>query len=481
MRACHRFLAAAALGAMLALPAAADVRKDNIDVIIAFDKSLSMVDKVNAVRDWVNSAIVDQVIIPGDTLVVITFYGKADTIISQVIASDADKAAVKKTISRIVGNGHFTDIGNALDSVKAEIAKRESDGREKYVLLLTDGIQEAPPSSKYYSKDGSFNHEFLLNTKTIPEKGWKIMILGLGTGTAARELAGELKGSYAEVPVKPSAGDNASAGTSAGSSGLSANTIAATANTLFFATTLTDPVRVAPVRKDGSSSISLSLKSTGLQGDAKVIISGVSARLGDRTIPSLLAAPVTLTLKSNATTSAGFAVKFPPDLPRGSEWATLTFTFASPTTFVPAATVTRVTVNGALQNNAILLGAGVLILLALVVIVLVIVWRRTKGKPVLFALQVDGETVGGGTMALKAGRELYLNETAGTFALLPRKNPKSFARFSAQGGRLVLTIIKQDRFPRLKDIPPDVRGRSFTLRTENGRSVPMKVQSKERK
>ena len=481
MRAYHRILAAAALGAVLALPVAADVRKDNIDVIIAFDKSLSMVDNVNAVKEWVSSAIVDQIIIPGDTLVVIAFYGKADTIISQVIASDADKTAVKQTISRIVGNGHFTDIGNALDSVKAEIAKRESDGREKYVLLLTDGIQEAPPGSKYYSKDGTFNHEFLLNTKTIPEKGWKVMILGLGTGTAARDLAGELKGSYAEVPVKPSAGDNASAGTSANSSGLSANTIAATANALFATTTMTDPVRVAPVRKDGSSSISLSLKSAGLQGDAKVIISGVSARVGDRNIASLLSAPVTLTLKSNATTDAGFAVRFPPDLPQGSQTATLTFSFASPTTFVPAATVTRVTVNGVLQNNMIALGAGVLVLLVLVVVALVLVWRRTKGRPVLFALQVDGETVGDDTMALKSGRELYLNETAGAFALLPRKNPKSLARFSAQEGRLVLTVIKQDRFPRLKDVPPDVRGRSFTLRTENGRSLPMKVQSKERK
>jgi hypothetical protein len=440
-----------------------------------------MVDKVNAVKDWVNSAIVDQIIIPGDTLVVIAFYGKADTIISQVIATDTDKSAVKQIISRIVGNGHFTDIGNALDSVKAEIAKRESDGKEKYVLLLTDGIQEAPPASKYYSKDGSFNHEFLLNTKTIPEKGWKVMILGLGTGTAARDLAGELKGSYAEVPVKPSAGDNSSGGSSAGSSGLSANTIAATANTLFSTTTMTEPARVAPVRKDGSSSISLSLKSSGLQGDAKVIVSGVSARLGDRDIPSLIAAPVTLTLKSNAVTSAGFAVKFPADLPQGSAWTTLSFTFASPTTFVPAATVTLVTVNGMLQNYVVPLGAGAIVLIALVVIVLIVIWRRTKGKPVLFALQVDGETVGEETTALKAGRELYLNEAAGVFALLPRKSPKSVALFSAQEGKLVLTVLKQDRFPRLKDVPPDARGRSFTLRTENGRTLPMRVQSKERK
>ncbi len=179
-----------------------DTRKDNIDVIIALDKSLSMENKVGAVKTWVNSFIIDQLIIPGDFLDVIAFYGKADIIISQVIKDDADRKAAKAVISQVRGNGRFTDIGNALDVVKAQLAEKEKDGREKYVLLLTDGIQEAPPSSKYYSKNGTFNHEFLANTKTIMQKGWKVMILGIGIDTAAKDLAREVQGSYSEIPEK---------------------------------------------------------------------------------------------------------------------------------------------------------------------------------------------------------------------------------------------------------------------------------------
>src|SRR5579864_8154337 len=143
MKLSPRLLAVAALGLLLIPSVSADVRKDNIDVIIALDKSLSMVDKEAAVKDWVATSIVDKLLIPGDYIVVVAFYGKADVIISQAVTGDADKKAIRDTISQISGNGRFTDIGNALDVLKEQVASRESDGRGKYVLLLTDGIQEA--------------------------------------------------------------------------------------------------------------------------------------------------------------------------------------------------------------------------------------------------------------------------------------------------------------------------------------------------
>ncbi len=66
MGAWKRFLAALALCAVLVPPVLADSRKDNIDVIIALDKSLSMENKIGGVREWVNSFIIDQLLIPGD-------------------------------------------------------------------------------------------------------------------------------------------------------------------------------------------------------------------------------------------------------------------------------------------------------------------------------------------------------------------------------------------------------------------------------
>jgi Mg-chelatase subunit ChlD len=464
MAAFRRFLVIAAVVALAVPTAFADTRKGNIDVVIALDKSLSMESKIGAVKEWVTNSIVDQLLIPGDSLVIVTFYGKAEVLVSTDIAAEADKAAVRTAIAGISGNGHFTDIGNALDAVKAEIAKRESDGRDKYVLLLTDGIQEAPPGSKYYTKDGSFNHEFLANTKTIPEKGWKVMILGLGTGTAAKDLAGELQGSYAEVPADASAG-----------------AIASSAGAVFSTTVLTEPLRLDGIGRDGRSRITLSLRTSGLPGDATIVVSGVSARIGSRDVPAILSTPVTIVAKHGAVTVAGFGVTFPAELPQGAQWGTLSFTFASSASFVPAATSTLFTVNGWLQNNRIYLEGGAALVVVLAALALFLAWKATRGKPVRFALSVNKETVGDDPAALSGRHALFLDERAGAFTLAARRTPKSLARFFADDGRLSLEVLRKDRFPKLPELPPDVRGHSFSIKTENGRTLPLKVVSRERK
>jgi Mg-chelatase subunit ChlD len=460
----RRFLASIALCAWLAAPVLADTRKDNIDVVIALDKSLSMEHKIVAVKEWVNSFIIDQLLIKGDNLVVIAFYGKSDLLISQAIKGDEDKPALKKIISQIRGNGRFTDIGNALDVLKAQIAAHENDGRQKYVLLLTDGIQEAPPSSKYWSKDGSFNHEFLTNTKTILQKGWKVMILGIGTDTAAKDLARELQGSYTEITNK-----------------LTVDQLTEKTGALFGAVTVAGPVRVGGVAADGASRLGLTLKATGLQGDATITVSGISAKMGAREIANILVQPFTVTVKKDASASATVPLRFPTDLPQGTQPAALLFSFSSAQKFSPADAAVSVTVNGWIQNNIPLLIGAIVVLLALVALIWFLLWRLTRGKPLRFAVLIDDEPVGDTVTTLSGSREIFLNETSGDFSFMQRRNARSLARFSVKDGRLLLTVLKQDRFPKVKEVPPEARGKTFPMKAENGKSLTMKVQAKERK
>ena len=460
MRAWKRLFAALALAGVLAWPSLADTRKGNIDVIIALDKSLSMENKIGGVTDWVNSYIIDQLLIPGDYLVVVSFYGKADVTISQSIKDDADKAALKKLISQIRGDGRFTDIGNALDVLQAQIALREGDSREKYVLLLTDGIQEAPPGSKYYSKDGKFNHEFLANTKTIQEKGWKIMVLGLGTQTAARDLATELQGSYKEVPNSPTT-----------------SSLTEKAGSLFSEITVEGGFRLGPVSPSGASRARLTLKAAGLPTDTQVTVNSVTARIGSREVTGVLPKPYTFTVKKDGPTDVSVPLQFPPDIPQGA--GTLSFAFSSAERFTPSDAPVTFAAQSWLQGNMYFVGGGALVLLIIAALVVVLLLRLARGGPMQFAVLIEEEPVGKGPIALGAGREVFLNELSGAFSLVARRNAKSLARFSVKDGKLLLGVLKQDRFPKLKEAPPDARGRSFVVRSEDGRNLSMKIQSHE--
>ena len=97
-----------------------------------------------------------------------------------------------------------------------------------------------------------------------------------------------------------------------------------------------------------------------------------------------------------------------------------------------------------------------------------------------FAVVIQDDPVGE-TVALSSGKELFLNENGGVFALVAKRNGKSLARFTVKDGKLVMIVLKQDRFPKLTDAPSDARGKTFVLKSANRSNLSMKVQSKERK
>jgi hypothetical protein len=198
------------LSLLLTVPglAPADKRTENIDMFVVLDRSLSMyqhvggVKKIDAVKEYATRELIDGQLILGDFLEVIGFYGKTEVLVSQLVQTEADRAAVKRIINGLVEDGHFTDIGNALDALRTEVEKRESSGRLKHILLITDGIQEAPPTSKYYSKDGSFNHEFLENTKTSRRRAGRYSCSASGPAPRSSTWPAPSRPSTASSPAR---------------------------------------------------------------------------------------------------------------------------------------------------------------------------------------------------------------------------------------------------------------------------------------
>lgn len=192
-------------------------------------------------------------------------------------------------------------------------------------------------------------------------------------------------------------------------------------------------------------------------------------------MPGLLSAPQTIEVRKDSATKVSIPLQFPPGLQPGTSPATLVFSFGSPDRFAPSEFPITLHVMGWVQSNAVVLGGGLVLLLLVAAFIVLLVWRSTRGKPVHFEVLVDDEPVHAAPVSLRAGRELFLNDTGSAFALVPQRNARSVAKLTVTEGRVPLVILKRDRFPKLTESLPDSMGQTIVIRTESGKNLSLKV------
>jgi len=460
----------------VAASAPADKRTGNIDMFVVLDRSLSMdrsingVKKIDAVKAWTTAELIDAQLILGDFLEVIAFYGMTEIVVSQVVATEADRAAIKRVVAGLTGNGRFTDIGNALDTLRTEVEKREGNDRLKHVLLITDGIQEAPPTSKYYSRDGSFNHEFLANTKTIQQKGWKIQLLGLGPGTAVLDLARELEAVFGELTDDVSA---AAVGRQ-------------TENLLGTIRLVEGSASVAPVGPDGRTELTLALRSEGYSREVAVSLAGIAASSGTVTVAQALAGPpAAITVGVTSDTIVRLPLTLPAGLSAGARPWRLAFSFDPGERFTPGEVTLEIRVRGWAGNHPLAFGliiAGAVVLFAAIVLLVLLLVR---GRPVRFAISVDGQGIDGSPASLYRGAVRYLGERDGDFSLEAKRTSRAIAKLSPRRladrrPSLAMEFLKPDRFWKVDEPPGNALGCSLTVKASDGTRHALKVTSKER-
>jgi len=288
------------------------------------------------------------------------------------------------------------------------------------------------------------------------------MILGIGTETAAKDLSTALSSQYAQVSGNISSGSIAQS-----ASGLSGGVVLQGGS-----------VRVGPVGSDGSSSVAFTLKSTGLQGDSSVTVNRIDAKIGTGAASPIVFTPFTITVKKGAEQSEKVPVKFAAGLPAGPTRATLSFSFPSGQGFSPSDVDVSFAVKGWAENNAVPLGAGAA-LAVIVIVALVLLFRRMAvGGPLSFQVLIDDSPVNEALISLSSGHEVFLNEAEGSFSLIEKKNARSLARFFVKNKKLGMGVLKTDRFPKLAEVPEEVRGRTFTLKTDNGRKLDLEIRDK---
>ena len=293
---------------------------ENVDLYVILDKSQSMDNKIGAVKDYLINTIIERGLSPQDTLTLIVFYGKAETIVSLKIIQAGEKQVIKERISGIEADGTFTDIGNALDCLKDVLTSQPDTGKRKQCILITDGKHEAPKGSKYYSPDGKFNHEFLKITKTIRQQGWKIEILFIGKKDENTERMFDLlPGTIYTFPEN-----------------VTEQELTIKTEDMFRLFNLQAKPGMEPIPSDGSTILKLDIISKETKDPVAITIKKIQLTTQNKKQENLLSSNYPFIAHPNTTTQVDIPVILNLNLHMGKYEGELSFYFSGSAAFIPA-------------------------------------------------------------------------------------------------------------------------------------------------
>jgi von Willebrand factor type A domain. len=192
-------------------PLLAGERTVPVDIFLMIDKSLSMAEsgKYDSLHRWVQTQLIDQILIDGDWITIYQFYGKTDRLLTMTVSTPADRSRITGTIGKIQPDGQYTDIGLALDTMNDALARRGTNGRHKILLLLTDLKQEAPWTSRYAGSPDSFESPYLAEARILEHDRWYEITLDMDIQDAVVKTSRELYSAMQEP--RPEAGEAGSA------------------------------------------------------------------------------------------------------------------------------------------------------------------------------------------------------------------------------------------------------------------------------
>lgn len=184
------------------LPAVAE-EGPQVDFVLLIDTSLSMASAMEDLKKFVATNIVGRFVQQSDWVAVIAFYGKSTLIWEGDIRTEADKAALVRSLHALEATGRFTDIGAALDEMKQLVIKRNKPEIPKYILLLTDEVQEAPPGSEYISDDFTVSHELLEYVRRVDLGSFQAITIGYGLASRIESDLESLMKTLNDPPDRP--------------------------------------------------------------------------------------------------------------------------------------------------------------------------------------------------------------------------------------------------------------------------------------
>lgn len=180
---------------------AARQRTGNIDVLVVLDESGSMKPIFQRVTAYIGDALVRGYLEPGDYLCILGFSDVPHVRVSQRLSSTHEKENLAQIVHdlNVVPQG-YTDIGRALEETLRQLGHLADPSHQQVVLILTDGLNQPPRDSPYFSPlrpdtgrglapPSRFTDAFLAQVQRLASAGWRIHVVGIGLETDAKALA----------------------------------------------------------------------------------------------------------------------------------------------------------------------------------------------------------------------------------------------------------------------------------------------------
>ena len=163
------------LVSILSVLNAGDSRVIPLDLYLIIDSSSSLQNVKDDALGWLNSQVIDRILMEGDNVTVWSAGNSAQLIYSGEISSvnngTETKTELKEKLNSITGEGRAIDFSGALSDLRPRLSRTQS-GRLPYTMMIT-----ASAGSIQSALTGS-SQSMLKWFRTEKSSGWQAFVLG---------------------------------------------------------------------------------------------------------------------------------------------------------------------------------------------------------------------------------------------------------------------------------------------------------------
>lgn len=170
--------------------------RETANIILVVDHSKSMDTNFQELKEYIQEGILT-LLVKGDYLFYIQFAGTSEALYADEVTGEESIKEIRNIIQMGKPDLAYTDIGLALETMFHTFLQVHEKINQKSVLFfITDGKNEPPPASKYYTEEYAKQDTFYELAEYRRTHPWKVMVLNIGDSPDARDLSELLDGEH---------------------------------------------------------------------------------------------------------------------------------------------------------------------------------------------------------------------------------------------------------------------------------------------